>query len=50
MLDACINAVSETIEYFRAYSNKAGRARIWSEKTIGLDDPGMVAFKLILRP
>jgi dihydroxyacetone kinase-like protein len=32
----------------RNQPNKAGRARIWGEKSVGLDDPGMIAFKLML--
>jgi phosphoenolpyruvate---glycerone phosphotransferase subunit DhaL len=48
ILDIGIKAVNEAIEHFRSYPNKAGRARIWSEKSIGLDDPGMVAFKVML--
>ncbi len=48
ILDAGIRAVNEAIEHFRGQPNKAGRARIWSEKSIGLDDPGMVAFKVML--
>jgi phosphoenolpyruvate---glycerone phosphotransferase subunit DhaL len=48
ILDIGIKAVNEAVEHFRGYPNKAGRARIWSEKSIGLDDPGMVAFKVML--
>jgi len=48
ILEAAIHAVDEVIERMRDQPIKAGRARIWSEKSVGLDDPGMVAFKLIL--
>ena len=41
-------AVDEALEHFRGLPNKAGRARIWSDKSIGLDDPGMVAFRVML--
>jgi phosphoenolpyruvate---glycerone phosphotransferase subunit DhaL len=48
ILDTGLNAVNRAIEDFRGRPIKAGRARIWSEKSIGLDDPGMVAFKVML--
>jgi len=48
ILDAAIKAVNEVIDRMRNQPNQAGRARIWSEKSIGLDDPGMVAFRLML--
>ena len=48
ILDTGTQAVRETIEHFRDQPIKAGRARIWSEKSAGLDDPGMVAFKFML--
>jgi dihydroxyacetone kinase-like protein len=48
ILDAAIKAVNEVIGRMRNQPNQAGRARIWSEKSIGLDDPGMVAFKFML--
>jgi dihydroxyacetone kinase-like protein len=48
ILEAAIRAANEAIERMRIQPNKAGRARIWSEKSMGLDDPGMVAFKLML--
>ena len=48
ILDAGTGAANEAIESFRGRPIKAGRARIWSEKSIGSDDPGMVAFKVML--
>jgi phosphoenolpyruvate---glycerone phosphotransferase subunit DhaL len=48
ILDAAIKAVNDVIDRMRNQPNQAGRARIWSEKSIGLDDPGMVAFRLML--
>ena len=48
ILEAANNAVHEVIEKMRNQPNKAGRARIWGEKSVGLDDPGMIAFKLML--
>jgi len=48
IVEAAIRAVQEVIERMRSLPNQAGRARIWSEKSVGLDDPGMVAFKFML--
>jgi dihydroxyacetone kinase-like protein len=36
-------AVRDAIEAFRDKPNRVGRARIFADKTIGQDDPGMVA-------
>ncbi len=38
-------AIRKTIDNFRDCESKVGRARIFSEKSIGLDDPGMLAFQ-----
>ena len=38
-------AIRKTIDDFRDRESKVGRARIFSEKSIGLDDPGMLAFQ-----
>lgn len=48
ILDAARKAVAETMDRFRGQPAKIGRARIFGEKSIGLDDPGMRAFKDIL--
>ena len=48
ILETAIEAVNGVVERMRGLPNLAGRARIWSEKSIGLDDPGMVAFKLMI--
>ena len=45
VLIAINDAVTSTIDEFRSRQSKIGRARIFSEKTIGLDDPGMLAFR-----
>jgi len=37
------NAASKAIEEFRDKPNRIGRARMFAEKSIGMDDPGMVA-------
>lgn len=41
-------AVDSALAEFRDKPNKIGRARIFAERTIGLDDPGMVAFKIMI--
>ncbi|MDG2196953.1 MAG: dihydroxyacetone kinase subunit L [SAR324 cluster bacterium] len=43
-----IEVVQQTIEEFRDKPCQIGRARIFQDKSIGLDDPGMVAFKRLL--
>ena len=48
VLKAINEAVTSTIDEFRSRQSKIGRARIFSEKSIGLDDPGMLAFRKIL--
>ena len=48
VLKAINEAVTSTIDDFRSRQSKIGRARIFSEKSIGLDDPGMLAFRKML--
>ena len=48
VLKAINDAVTSTIDNFRSRQSKIGRARIFSEKSIGLDDPGMLAFRKML--
>ena len=43
-----IEVVQQTIDDFRDKPCQIGRARIFQDKSIGLDDPGMVAFKRLL--
>ena len=45
MLDSINQAINDTMDQFRNRQSKIGRARIFGEKSIGLDDPGMLAFK-----
>jgi dihydroxyacetone kinase-like protein len=47
-LSELIRVVQDTIDEFRNKPCQIGRARIFQEKSIGLDDPGMVAFKRLL--
>lgn len=48
MLEAADQAAGATLDQFRAQPAKQGRARIFGEKSVGLDDPGQVVFKRIL--
>ncbi len=43
-----IEVVQQTIDDFSDKPCQIGRARIFQDKSIGLDDPGMVAFKRLL--
>lgn len=43
MLPAAQTAAKQTLDAFRDQPNKIGRARVYAEKSIGLDDPGMMA-------
>jgi dihydroxyacetone kinase-like protein len=44
---AADQAVAGALERFRAQPSRQGRARIFADKSVGRDDPGMVAFKRI---
>jgi dihydroxyacetone kinase-like protein len=46
--DAARSAAIETLDAFRNRPNRLGRARMFGERTIGLDDPGMLAFSRLL--
>lgn len=48
ILTAARKAVADTMDAFRGQQAKIGRARIFGEKSIGLDDPGMLAFRRML--
>ena len=45
---AADGAVGAALERFRGQASRQGRARIFADKSVGRDDPGMVAFKRIL--
>lgn len=49
MLAAMRAAVDSTMEAMRGQEARIGRARIFGEKSKGLDDPGMLAFRHMLR-
>ncbi|WP_330555562.1 dihydroxyacetone kinase subunit L [Burkholderia multivorans] len=48
ILDAATLACEATLDKYRDRPNGLGRARIFSEKSIGIDDPGMLAVKVML--
>lgn len=48
MLEAACRAADEALIEFQGKVNKVGRARIFGERTIGMDDPGMVAIVRML--
>jgi dihydroxyacetone kinase-like protein len=49
MLAAAIGALDATMTRMRGQQAKIGRARIFGERSAGLDDPGMMAFREMLR-
>lgn len=49
VLAAVEEAVQDSLARFRGRPNKLGRARMFGEKSIGLDDPGMLAAREIVR-
>ncbi|MBX6322258.1 MAG: dihydroxyacetone kinase subunit L [Rhodospirillaceae bacterium] len=48
MLAAARAAVAACLDDFRGKPARQGRARIFAEKSVGLDDPGMLAFQAML--
>jgi dihydroxyacetone kinase-like protein len=48
LVPAAIDAIDAALAEFRTAPFKQGRARIFGEKGIGRDDPGMIAFKRII--
>jgi len=48
MRAAAVSAAEKVLDHFRDRANRLGRARMYGERSIGLDDPGMLAFSRIL--
>lgn len=48
LITAADQAVADSLVQFRDQPSRQGRARIFADRSIGRDDPGMVAFKRIL--
>ncbi len=46
--EAADRGVAAALDRFRDQPNKVGRARIFGDRSIGLDDPGMLAFKRVV--
>jgi len=45
---AADTGVAAALDRYRDQANKVGRARIFGDRSIGLDDPGMLAFKRVV--
>jgi dihydroxyacetone kinase-like protein len=45
---AATAAVAAAIEVFRGQPNRIGRARMFGDRSVGIDDPGMIAFQYML--
>ncbi|MEQ5237028.1 dihydroxyacetone kinase subunit L [Proteus terrae] len=43
-----LQSINSTLDEYRQKPNLLGRARMFPEKSIGLDDPGMLAIKVIV--
>jgi len=48
ILAAADRAVDDALEHFRGQASMLGRARMFGDKSIGLDDPGMLAFRRVV--
>ena len=48
MREAAVLATGTAMDEFRGKPNKLGRARMFADKSVGMDDPGMLAFQRIL--
>jgi dihydroxyacetone kinase-like protein len=46
---AAVAAAGEALDAFRGQPNRVGRARMFAERSIGLDDPGMVAVQRMVQ-
>jgi dihydroxyacetone kinase-like protein len=40
-----VRAAASVLDVFRQLPNRIGRARMFADRSIGLDDPGMVAVR-----
>jgi len=48
MRSAALAAAEAALAEFRMRPNKLGRARMFAERSVGIDDPGMLAFARIV--
>lgn len=44
-----VKATGDALDAFREQACRRGRARMYAEKSVGIDDPGMLAFSEIVR-
>jgi dihydroxyacetone kinase-like protein len=49
LADAAASAVDQALDTFRDKPATIGRARIFGEKSIGMDDPGMLAMQRVVK-
>jgi phosphoenolpyruvate---glycerone phosphotransferase subunit DhaL len=49
ILQSALSATQETMDQLRSKPAQIGRARIFGDRSIGLDDPGMVVFRTMLQ-
>lgn len=47
--DAAVQAAATVLDAFRLSPNRIGRARMFADRSIGLDDPGMVAMQRMVQ-
>jgi len=47
--DATVHGAADALEAFRQSPNRIGRARMFADRSIGLDDPGMVAVRRMVQ-
>jgi dihydroxyacetone kinase-like protein len=47
--DAARRGAQQALDAFRGHPNRIGRARMFAERSIGLDDPGMVAVQRMVQ-
>lgn len=48
ILAACEVAISDTMDVYHEKTSKLGRARMYGDKSVGLDDPGMLALRRVV--
>lgn len=49
ILQAALSATQATMDRLRSQPARIGRARIFGDRSVGLDDPGMAAFHVMLQ-
>jgi dihydroxyacetone kinase-like protein len=49
LIEVAVRTSDQTLDGFRGKPNGLGRARIFAEKSIGIDDPGMLAVRVMIK-